>query len=156
MAWQKFCQRPIVTVPPETTILEACRVLERQQIGCLLVEEQGELCGILTGRDMALRVMGLGRDPQQTMVWNLMTPNPVRIAVDRTLHELITLMHRQHVRRVPIIDETGKAIGIVMLDDLLILLGDELSDVGKTVAETLLHPSLAAKPAAYPWWAMHA
>jgi CBS domain-containing protein len=156
MALQNFCQRPIVTVPPATNILEACRWLEQQQIGCLLVEEQGALCGMLTDRDIALRVTGRGRDPGQTTVWDVMTPNPVRMSVDRTLHELTTLMHRQHVRRVPIIDATGKAIGIVTLDDLLVLLGDELSDVGTTVAETLLHQSRAAKPAAYPWWAMHA
>jgi signal-transduction protein with cAMP-binding, CBS, and nucleotidyltransferase domain len=101
-------------------------------------------------------VTGGGRDPQQTTVWEVMTPNPVRILVDHTLHELTMLMHRQHVRRVPIIDESGKAIGIVTLDDLLMLLGDEMSDMAKTVAETFLCNPFAAEPTAYQWWATHA
>jgi CBS domain-containing protein len=156
MALQKFCQRPIVTVPPETTILEACRLLEGHKIGCLLVEERGKLCGILTDRDIALRVTGGGKDPQQTTVWDVMTPNPVRIPVDHTLHELTMLMHRAHVRRMPIIDESGKAIGIVTLDDLLMLLGDEMSDMAKTVVESFLRIPFTAEPKAYHWWAAHA
>jgi CBS domain-containing protein len=156
MSLQRFCERSIVTVPPETTILEACRLLEEHKIGCLLVEEQGALCGILTDRDIALRVTGRGKDPQQTTVWDIMTPNPVRIPVDSTLHELTMLMHRQHVRRMPIIDASGNAVGIVTLDDLLMLLGDEMSDMAKTVTETFLHRPLAIEPEAYHWWASRA
>jgi CBS domain-containing protein len=75
---------------------------------CLLVEVQGELCGIHTDWDIALRVTGLGGDPQQTTVWDVMTPHPVRISVDNTLHELTMLMHCHLVRHVPILDEKGE------------------------------------------------
>jgi CBS domain-containing protein len=156
MALQRFCKRPIVAVTPEKTILDACRLLEERNIGCLLVEEHGKLCGILTDRDIALRVTGQGKDPQQTTVWNVMTPNPVRIRADHTLHELTMLMHQEHVRRVPILDGSGNVIGIVTLDDLLALLGDEMSDMAKTVAESFLRQSFTAKPEAYHWWAAHA
>jgi CBS domain-containing protein len=156
MALQRFCKRPIVTVTPEKTILEACRLLEERNIGCLLVEEHSKLCGILTDRDIALRVTGQGKDPQQTTVWDVITPNPVRIQADHTLHELTMLMHEEHVRRVPILDGSGNVIGIVTLDDLLALLGDEMSDMAKTVAEGLLRQSSTAKPEAYHWWAAHA
>jgi CBS domain-containing protein len=156
MSLQRFCEWSIVTIPPETTIVEACQLPEEHGIGCFLVEEQGTLCGILTDGDIALRVTGRGRDPQQTTVWDIMTPNPVRIPVDSTLHELTMLMHRQHVRRMPIIDASGKAIGIVTLADLLVLLGDEMSDTAKTVTETFLHRPLATEPEAYHWWATRA
>lgn len=85
-----------------------------------------------------------------------MTPNPVRIVVDHTLHELTMLMHRERIRRVPIIDESGKAIGIVTLDDLLMLLGDEMSEMAKTVVDTFLRIPFATEPKAYHWWAAHA
>jgi len=155
MSLQRFCERPIVTIPPQTTILDACQLLEEHKIGCLLVEEQGTLCGILTDRDIALRVTSRGRDPQEHTERDVMSPTPVRIHVDSTLHELTMLMHRQHVRRMAIIDATGKAIGIVTLDDLLMLLGDEMSDMAKTVAETFLRGPLAAGPEAYHWWATY-
>jgi CBS domain containing-hemolysin-like protein len=65
-------------------------------------------------------------------------------------------MHRKHIRRVPIIDKNGKAIGIVTLDDLLMLLGDEMSEIAKTVVETFLRIPSASEPKAYHWWAAHA
>jgi len=64
-------------------------------------------------------------------------------------------MHRQHVRRMPIIDATGKAVGIVTLDDLLVLLGDEMSDMTKTITEAFLRQPLATEEACH-WWASRA
>ena len=149
MSLQRFCKRPIITVAPEKTIPTACQLLEEQNIGCLLVEEQGKLCGILTDRDIALRVTGRRRDPEQTTVRQVMTSNPAHISVDSTLHELTALMHKHHVRRVPIIDETGRAIGIVTLDDLLALLGDEMSDMGEAISKAFFRkPSEAELEAA--------
>jgi len=155
MSLQEFCKRPIVTIAPEKPIREACRLLLERNVGCLVVEEADKLCGILTDRDIALRVTGEGKDPQQTTVWEVMTCNPVRIPVDKTLQELTALMHAQHVRRMPIIDREGKTIGIVTLDDLLALLGDEMSDMAKSVSETLFRRPAGAEPEDYHWWATY-
>jgi CBS domain-containing protein len=153
MSLERFCQRPTVTITPENTIREACQLLEERNVGCLVVEEQGKLCGILTDRDIALRVAGRGKDPQLTHVGTVMTANPVRIPVDSTLHELTMLMHGQHVRRVPIVDGSGRAIGIVTLDDLLVLLGDETSDMAKTVSEAFFRKPAEVVDEGYHWWA---
>jgi CBS domain-containing protein len=155
MSLQRFCTRPTVTIAPEKTVREACQLLGERNVGCLLVEEQGQLCGILTDRDIALRVTGQGKDPQLTHVGAVMTLNPVRLPVDSTLHELTMLMHGQHVRRVPIIDATGRAIGIVTLDDLLALLGDEMSDLAKTVSEVFFRTPAGGETEAYRWWATY-
>jgi CBS domain-containing protein len=155
MSLQQFCTRPTVTISPKKTIREACQLLDERNVGCLVVEEQGKLCGILTDRDVALRVAGQGKDPQLTHVGTVMTANPVRIPVDSTLHELIMLMHSQHVRRVPIIDVSGRAIGIVTLDDLLVLLGDEMSDLAKAVSEAFLRKPAEVRAEEYHWWATY-
>ena len=155
MSLQRFCKRPIVAITPEKSIMEACQLLEERNIGCLVVEERGKLCGILTDRDIALRVTGRGKDPQLTHVGMVMTANPVRIPVDSTLHELTMLMHGQHVRRVPIIDASGRAIGIVTLDDLLVLLGDEMSDLTKTVSEAFFRKPAEVGAEEYHWWATY-
>jgi CBS domain-containing protein len=156
MSLQRFSKRPIITVAPEKTISAACQLLEEHNIGCLLVEEHGKLAGILTDRDIALRVAGGGRDPEHTCVGQVMTTNPVRISIDSTLHELTALMHKHHVRRVPIIDETGRAIGIVTLDDLLALLGDEMSDMGKAISEAFFRKPAEQEVEAeeFHWWVM--
>jgi CBS domain-containing protein len=154
MSLQRFCKRPIVTIAPEKTISEACQLLEERNVGCLLVEKQGKLCGILTDRDIALRVVGQGKEPRLIQVGAVMTPNPVCISVDSTLHELTMRMHSQHVRRVPIIDATGRALGIVTLDDLLMLLGDEMSDLAKTVSEAFFRKPAEVEPEEFHWWVL--
>jgi CBS domain-containing protein len=137
MSLQKFCQRPIVTIAPEQTIAEACRLLRDKNVGCLVATEQGQLRGILTDRDVALKVTGEKKDPQQTTVRDVMTARPLSIAVNKTLHDLTTLMHSRHVRRIPIVDQGNNVVGMVTLDDLLMLLGEELADLGQGVSGAL-------------------
>jgi predicted transcriptional regulator len=84
-----------------------------------------------------------------------MTANPVRISVDSTLHQLTIIMHSQHVRRVPIIDENGRTLGIVTLDDLLVLLGDEMSDLASTVKEAFFRKPADVEAEDYRWWASY-
>ena len=108
MSLQKFCERPVVTISPEMTIVEACHMMWEKNVGCVVAVEAGKLCGILTDRDAALKVVREQKDPQQTMVRNIMTANPACIRVDKTLHELTTLMRQHHVRRVPIVDGGGE------------------------------------------------
>jgi len=135
MSLREFCKRPVVTISPRDTILEACRLLEARNIGCLVAQENGKVSGILTDRDIALKVTGERKDPQLTKVGEIMTQNPIRISVDKNIHDLTNLMHAHHVRRVPIVDGGDKALGIVTMDDLIALLADEMSDLGKTVSE---------------------
>ncbi len=154
MSLQKFCQRPVVTISPEKNIVEACHLLQEKNIGCLVAEQDGKLNGILTDRDIALKVAGEGKNPHTLKVGEVMTANPVHISVDKSLHELTTLMHTHHVRRMPIVNKGDKAVGIVTLDDLLALLGDEMSDMGKTVSEAFFRKPAEAEPYEY-WWASY-
>lgn len=133
MSLQQFCQRSVITVSPDQTVVEACRLLAERNIGCLVVADAGKLCGILTDRDITLKVIGERKDPQQTTVREIMTPHPAHITVDKTLHELTALMHTQHVRRVPIVNETQAVVGLVTLDDLLMLLSEEMADLGRGI-----------------------
>lgn len=139
MSLEQFCRRPVVAVSPERNILEACQLLEKENIGCVVAQEDGKVCGILTDRDIALKVTGQNKDPSQTKVEEVMTPNPIRISVDKSLAELTDLMRSIHVRRIPIVDDRGRAVGMVTLDDLIALLGDEIWDMGKTVTDALTH-----------------
>jgi CBS domain-containing protein/glyoxylase-like metal-dependent hydrolase (beta-lactamase superfamily II) len=131
--------RPVVTVSPEQTITAACQLLREQHVGCVVAVEEGKLRGMLTDRDIALNVTGAHKDPQRTTVRDVMTSNPLSIAVNKTVHELTMLMHTHHVRRVPIVDGGGKVVGLVTLDDLLMLLGQEMADIGQGVAGALFY-----------------
>jgi CBS domain-containing protein len=139
MSLQKFCTRPVVTVSPEQTIAAACQLLREKNVGCLVAVEEGKPRGILTDRDIALKVTGEHKDPQHTKVRDVMTNNPLSISVNKTLHDLTAIMRTHHVRRVPIVDGGGKVVGLVTLDDLLMLLGQEMADIGQGVAGALFY-----------------
>ncbi|HXK27085.1 MAG TPA: CBS domain-containing protein [Candidatus Binatia bacterium] len=136
MSLRSFCGKRLVNISPERSIAEACWLMKEKDVGCLVVERQGKLCGILTDRDIALKVTGEERDPMTTMVEEVMTLDPVRITVDKDLPELVSLMHSRHIRRVPIVDASGMTLGIVTLDDLIALFGYEMSQLGGTISET--------------------
>lgn len=135
MSLQSYCRKPLVRISPETNITEACRLMEQNNVGCLIAEQEGKLCGILTDRDIALRVTGAKRDPDETKVKDIMTPDPIRISVDRDLHHLTALMHAYHVRRVPIVNGFETTLGIVTLDDLIAQLGSDMSEISKAISE---------------------
>ena len=135
MSLQNYCRKPVIRVAPDTNITEACQLMEQNNIGCLIAEREGRLCGIVTDRDIALRVAGAKRDPDKTMVKDIMTPDPIRISVDKDLRQLTATMHAYHVRRVPIVDGFDTTLGIVTLDDLIAQMGDELSEIGKAISE---------------------
>jgi len=135
MSLEKYCRKPVIKISPETNITEACRLMEQNNVGSLIVEKDGKLCGILTDRDVALRVAGAQRDARATLAKDIMSPDPIRISVDKRLHHLTALMHAYHVRRVPIVNGFDTTLGIVTLDDLVAQLGDEMAEIGKAISE---------------------
>ena len=137
MSLRTFCRHRVVTISPERSAAEACWPMKEKNVGCLIVENHGKRCGIITDRDIALKVTGEERDPLTTMVQEIMSGDPARISVDKDLPELVSLMHSRHVRRVPIVDETELTLGIVTLVDLIALFGYEMSALGNAVSEGL-------------------
>jgi CBS domain-containing protein len=135
MSLRNFCHKPLSRVSPDTSITEACRLMEQNSVGCLIVENSGKLCGIVTDRDIALRVTGRRKEPDTTTVKEAMTPDPIRISADKEIHHLTSLMGAYHVRRVPIVNGFDSTVGIVTLDDLIALFGSEMSAIGKAIAE---------------------
>ncbi len=135
MSLKRFCRKPLVKVAPETNIVEVCLLMEQNNVGSVVAENNGKLCGILTDRDIALRVAGAAKDPQLTLVKDIMTADPIRISADKDLPELTALMHAYHVRRVPIVNGYDTTLGIVTLDDVIAQLGEEMAEVGKAISE---------------------
>jgi CBS domain-containing protein len=138
MSLREFCQRKVVSIAPEINIVEACRLMNTNNIGCLVVQERGKLCGVLTDRDIALKVTGECKNPQKTQAREIMSRSPVRIPVDKDLQQLTNLMRIHRVRRVPIVDGVDEVLGIVTMDDIIARISGEMSDLGNAVvAESL-------------------
>lgn len=114
--------RDVMTAAPETVattsgIRDAAKVLERADIGSVLVVDGGQVRGILTDRDIALRVVAGGLDPSRARVAEAMTDSPETIEPTASVQEAVSLMRQHDVRRLPVV-EGGRAVGIVALADL--------------------------------------
>ena len=105
------------TVELDTPIRDAAALMERTDIGNVIVVREEQVKGIITDRDIAVRVVAAGRDPVTVAVSEIMTAFPATIAPTASVHEAIELMREHDVRRLPVV-EAGRPIGVVALADL--------------------------------------
>ncbi|GAB2761264.1 CBS domain-containing protein [Streptomyces bullii] len=107
------------SVEPMTTVARAARLMRERDIGDVLVAYDCDLFGVLTDRDIVVRAVAEGRDPEATPVGSLCTRPPVvTLAPDDTTDDAIALMRRHAVRRLPVVERGGCPVGIVSLGDL--------------------------------------
>jgi len=119
-------QRP-VTLPPETTVREACRAMHTRRIGAILVtDERGRLEGIFTGRD-AVRILADHRAAASRPLKDVMTPSPATMKPRSTAIEALRLMRDGGFRHLPVVED-GRVVGIVSRGDFRGLEHDRLDE----------------------------
>jgi CBS domain-containing protein len=130
--------REVMTQNPRTcdadgTVIEAARLMKQEDIGLVPIVQNDELVGTLTDRDIVLRVVAEGRDPQSTKIRDIASGDLVTLDPEQDLDEALRLMARHQVRRLPVVEEDGKIVGIVAQADVA-REGDE-ERVGETVEQ---------------------
>lgn len=122
----------LVTVSPDDSIGDVAAIMRDEMVGSAIVERDSEPVGILTDRDLTIEVLAEGKDPSGMTARDVMTPDPATADVDDGVFELCELMREQGVRRMPVVDD-GKLVGIVTLDDLIVLLEGEMNDLSEVI-----------------------
>lgn len=117
-------EEEVISVTADATVAAATTVMKDENVGSVLVTEDEDLVGILTDRDVAVRVTAEGRAPGETLVRDVMTEEMVTATVDDEISDVIEAMGDEEVRRIPVIDG-GEVAGIVALDDIVVLLAVE-------------------------------
>jgi CBS domain-containing protein len=133
MSLGNLCRREIICVDPRTTVKEAAKLMGEKNIGSTIVVQERKPIGILTDRDILLRVMNRGLDPEKTSVDEVMTKQIVTLREDTGLFEALQKVKGKGIRRFPIVDSNGNLQGIMTLDDIFYLLGKEMSDVASII-----------------------
>jgi len=105
------------TVSPEAPVKEAAKLMGSEDVGSLPVVEGEKLVGVLTDRDIALRVVGEGKDPGSTKVADIQSGDLVAVGPDQDLQEALDEMARHQVRRLPVVDG-GRLVGVVAQADV--------------------------------------
>ena len=121
------------TVEPSTPVIEAARIMKSQDVGPVPVCEGWRLVGVVTDRDIVLRVVAEGKDPQSTRVADIASQDLVTIDPQQNLDEALRLMAQHQVRRLPVVEEDGKLVGIVAQADVAEV-GDD-ARTGETVQQ---------------------
>jgi len=121
----KACTRIVVTAYPEETVQEVAKRMAQYDVGTLIVIEAHKPVGIITDRDLVLRVMAKELRPQALTVRAVMTGHPVCVSEHTALEEAIALMRGYHVRRLIVVNAKKELVGVLALDDLLLRLGEE-------------------------------
>ncbi|MBL9125474.1 MAG: CBS domain-containing protein [Planctomycetaceae bacterium] len=131
-----ICVRAVDTASANETVLQAARRMHDRKVGTLVVlDNSGEPIGLVTDRDLAVRVLAATLDPTQTMVADIMTPHPETIHEHAPIEEALRVMRAGKFRRVPVVDARQKLVGLLSLDDVLALLAEEFREIGSLVAD---------------------
>jgi len=121
----KACTRIVVTAHPEETVQEVAKRMAQYDVGTLIVVEAHKPVGIITDRDLVLRIMAKELRPQELTAGAVMTANPVCVSEHMGLEDAIALMRGYQVRRLIVVNAKKELVGVLSLDDLLLLLGEE-------------------------------
>ncbi|MEU9208009.1 CBS domain-containing protein [Streptomyces sp. NPDC048415] len=106
-----------VTVEPQTSVTAVARLMRDQNIGAVLVTEDDRLRGLVSDRDLVVRALAEGGDPEQTTVAKACSEDLVTVSPDEDLDHAVELMREHSIRRIPVVDD-GHPVGIVSLGDM--------------------------------------
>jgi CBS domain-containing protein len=127
----------------DTTVKEVARIMEKNDIGAVPIGKDDKLIGMLTDRDIALRVVARGLDPAATTAESVMTEGIVWCRLASTVEEAIHVMEQKKIRRLPVIDDNKRLVGMLSLGDIAHSVSRELS--GEVLHAVADHHDGAAK-----------
>ena len=102
---------------PSTTVVDAAKVMAQEDVGPVPIVDGGRVVGIVTDRDLVVRVLAEGRDPNSTTIGEIASADLVTVQPDSDLNEALNLMAQNQVRRLPVV-EGDQLVGIVAQADV--------------------------------------
>jgi CBS domain-containing protein len=106
------------SIDADKSVAYAAKMMRDEDVGIAPVVEGDRLVGVLTDRDIAVRVVAEGRDPQQVKVGEVASREVVTLDPDQDLDEALRLMASHQVRRLPVVEEDGRLVGVVAQADV--------------------------------------
>lgn len=146
MKVKEILVRSPVTVAPETTVTAAAELMAAEGVGSLIVSDHDRLVGIVTDRDLVVRVLARGYPPD-ARVDSVMSMNVVAIDADADVREAMAAFGHHAVRRLPVV-HGAEIMGLLSLDELVAVMVGQLGDVTHGLRAQLMFPHRA--PAAPP------
>lgn len=110
-----------VTLSADRSVLDAAKEMKNRDIGDVIVldQEGGDICGIVTDRDIVVRVLAEGKDPGSTRLRECCSQDLTTLPLDGSIKDAVEVMRERAIRRVPVVDD-GKPVGIISIGDLAV------------------------------------
>ncbi len=109
----------VVITEEDTTVMQAVKIMNKLEIGCLIVVRKGKPAGILTERDLLRRVLAKSKNPKKTLVSEVMTKPLVFGKPHMEVEEAVKLMFKMKIKKLPVVGKNGQLAGLITLTDLV-------------------------------------
>jgi len=136
MSIGRICTRSVFVASPQETARDAARRMEENKVGALVVRDESDRpVGVITDRDIAVRVVAHYHDPDDTPIYRVMSQPVVTMRESAAIEDAIAEMARVSARRIVVTDDGGRLVGLLALDDVLDLLAEETESIGRILAK---------------------
>lgn len=140
----EICTRDVVFADRGMTAGEAARLMRTHHVGSLVVVEEKSpaqriVVGMVTDRDMACAIVAAERDPKAFRVGDVMSADVVTAREQDSVLDLLSVMRRRRVRRVPVTGAQGELIGLVALDDILGIIAEQMQALAGAIGASQRH-----------------
>ena len=137
----RICTKPVVTASAQMTVEQAARVMRSKNVGALVIVNAGRPVGMLTDRDVAVEVVATGMDPDAVRVGDVMHKRPITIREDLGIFDAARVFAKTGVRRLPVVTKSGVLVGVIAVDDLIMLPGNEMGHMAGALSAGLRRAS---------------
>lgn len=145
MSVGRICVRKIDVANVDESAQVAAQRMHARKVGSLVVVDKvGKPVGMITDRDLTVRVLADGLDAVQTRISEVMTRSPKAVNEEAPIEDALRLMRVGAFRRVPVVNGSGILVGLVTLDDILELLTEEFREIHNVLAQEA--PATLASP----------
>jgi CBS domain-containing protein len=134
MALSTIGTRRVVTVDPSTPVSQVACMMNDRVLGSIVVAKGDKPVGIITDRDLVIRVLCKGANPNELKAEHVMSSPVTSIADDSEALAAASAMREAQVRRLPIVDREGRLAGIITLDDLIFHMSRTQSEMAEAIA----------------------
>jgi len=108
----------VITIDAEAPVMKAVKIMNENEIGCIIVTRKGKAVGIVTERDLLKRVIGKSKNPRTTKVREIMTKPLIAGNPDMDLEEATKLMFKMKIKKLPVVESEGDLRGLITLTDV--------------------------------------
>jgi CBS domain-containing protein len=134
MESMKYLREEVVSVSPDTSAVDVAKIMDRKNVGSVVVVGgDGRPAGIITDRDMIVRIVAKDKRPEDVQAEAFMTRDPITFTEGMQVTDAMEMMMQKGIRRMPIVDRNGRLTGIVTQDDIIRMLGEEISYIARNI-----------------------